>query len=148
MSYQHMDAIGDTAVIPKTLLPTFWHHQPKTDSNTSVDGSYQYGLHMLGQARNSAHNDRNDSECHNIHYNCMEHNKYLQEVKAYMEAYLCMDLVVLVLLVVCTVLITISNVFIIVLKDCILTRNVLQSINVMKRMRRSSWTPEPSSVIC
>ena len=62
-----MDSIGDT--IPKTLLCTFWHHQSKTDSNTSVDGSYHKGLHLLGRARNSAHYDTNDSEYHVTHWN-------------------------------------------------------------------------------
>ena len=65
-----------------------------------------------------------------------------------MEEYLCMDLIVLILLVIGTVLITISNVFLIVLKDCILTRNVLESINIMRTLRRNSWTPEPCSVTC
>ena len=59
-----------------------------------------------------------------------------------------MDLVVLILLVIGTVLITISNVFIIVLKDCILTRNVLDNINIIRTLRRNSWTPEPCSVTC
>ena len=59
-----------------------------------------------------------------------------------------MDLIVLILLVIGTVLITISNVFLIVLKDCILTRNVLENINIMRRVKRSSWTPEPCSVTC
>ena len=65
-----------------------------------------------------------------------------------MEEYLCMNLIVLILLVIGTVLITISNVFLIVLKDCILTRNVLESINIMRTLRRNSWTPEPCSVTC
>ena len=59
-----------------------------------------------------------------------------------------MDLIVLILLVIGTVLITISNVFLIVLKDYILTRNVLENINIMRTLRRNSWTPEPCSVTC
>ena len=59
-----------------------------------------------------------------------------------------MNLLILILLVIGTVLITISNVFIIVLKDCILTPNILENINIMRKLRRNSWTPKPCSVTC
>ena len=52
-----------------------------------------------------------------------------------------MNLLILILLVIGTVLITISNVFIIVLKDCILTPNILENINIMRKLSRNSWTP-------
>ena len=60
-----------------------------------------------------------------------------------MEEYLCMNMIVLILLVIGTVLITISNVFLIILKDWILTRDVLESINIIRSLRREAWTPEP-----
>ena len=65
-----------------------------------------------------------------------------------MEEYLCMNLIVLILLVIGTVLITISNVFLIIQKDWILTRDVLESINIIRSLRREAWTPEPCSVTC
>ena len=77
MSHQHMNAIGDTTVIPKNLLRTFWHHQPKTDSNTSVDGSYQHGLHLPGQAGDNTYNVRDDFKLIHTRYNCMEYSIYL-----------------------------------------------------------------------
>ena len=60
-----------------------------------------------------------------------------------MEEYLCMNLIVFILLVIGTVLITISNVFLIILKDWILTRDVLESINIIRSLREEAWTPEP-----
>ena len=65
-----------------------------------------------------------------------------------MEEYLCMNMIVLILLVIGTVLITISNLFLIILKDWILTRDVLESINIIRSLRRDTWTPEPCSVTC
>ena len=59
-----------------------------------------------------------------------------------------MNLIALILLVIGTVLITISNVFLIILKDWVLTRDVLESINIIRSLRREAWTPEPCSVTC
>ena len=65
-----------------------------------------------------------------------------------MEEYLCMNLTVLILLVIGTVLVTICNVCLIIIKDWVLTRDVLDSINIIRSLRREAWTPEPCSVTC
>ena len=77
MTHQRMNTIGDPTVIPNNLLCTFWHHQPKTDSNTSVDGSYQNGLHLPGQAGDNTYNVRDDPELIHPSYYYLEHNKKL-----------------------------------------------------------------------
>ena len=77
MTHQRMNTIGDTTVIPNNLLRTFWHHQPKTDSNTSVDGSYQHGLHLPGQEGNNTYHVRHDPELIQPRYYYLEHNKKL-----------------------------------------------------------------------
>ena len=59
-----------------------------------------------------------------------------------------MNLTVLILLVIGTVLITICNVCLIIIKDWVLTRDVLDSINIIRSLRREAWTPEPCSVTC
>ena len=59
-----------------------------------------------------------------------------------------MNLTVLILLVIGTVLVTICNVCLIIIKDWVLTRDVLDSINIIRSLRREAWTPEPCSVTC
>ena len=77
MTHQRMNTIGDTTVIPNNSLRTFWYHQPKTDSNTSVDEGYQHGLHLPRQAGDNTYNVRDDFEFHHTRYNCMEYSTYL-----------------------------------------------------------------------
>ena len=60
-----------------------------------------------------------------------------------MEEYLCMNLLIFILLVIGTVLVTICNVCLIIIKDWVLTRDVLDSINMMRSLREEAWTPEP-----
>ena len=74
MTHQRKHTIGDTTVIPKNLLRTFWHHQPKTDSNTSVDGGYQHGLHLRGQVGDNTYNVRDDFELIHPPYYYIEHH--------------------------------------------------------------------------
>ena len=77
MTHQRMNTIGDTTVIPNNLLRTFWHHQPKTDSNTSVDGGYQHGLHLPGQEGDNTYYVWDDPELIHPRYYYLEHNKKL-----------------------------------------------------------------------
>ena len=59
-----------------------------------------------------------------------------------MEEYLCINILILILLVTGTVLVTIINVCLIVIKDWVLTREVLNSINIIRSLREEAWTPE------
>ena len=65
-----------------------------------------------------------------------------------MEEYLCINILILILLVTSTVLVTILSVGLIIIKDWVLTRDVLESINIIRSLRREAWTPEPCSVTC
>ena len=60
-----------------------------------------------------------------------------------MEEYLCINILILILLVTSTVLVTIINVCLIIIKDWVLTREVLNSINIIRSLREEAWTPEP-----
>ena len=60
-----------------------------------------------------------------------------------MEEYLCINILILILLVTSTVLVTILNVCLIIIKDWVLTREVLNSINIIRSLREEAWTPEP-----
>ena len=60
-----------------------------------------------------------------------------------MEEYLCINILILILLVTSTVLVTIINVCLIIIKDWVLTRDVLDSINIIRSLREEAWTPEP-----
>ena len=60
-----------------------------------------------------------------------------------MEEYLCINILIPILLVTSTVLVTILNVCLIIIKDWVLTREVLNSINIIRSLREEAWTPEP-----
>ena len=60
-----------------------------------------------------------------------------------MDEYLCINILILILLVTSTVLVTILSVCLIIIKDWVLTREVLNSINIIRSLREEAWTPEP-----
>ena len=60
-----------------------------------------------------------------------------------MEEYLYINILIPILLVTSTVLVTILNVCLIIIKDWVLTREVLNSINIIRSLREEAWTPEP-----
>ena len=60
-----------------------------------------------------------------------------------MEEYLCINILILIILVTSTVLVTIINVCLIIIKDWVLTREVKDSINTIISLREEAWTPEP-----
>ena len=60
-----------------------------------------------------------------------------------MEEYLCINILILILLVTSTVLVTILNVCLIIIKDWVLTLEVKDSINTIISLREEAWTPEP-----
>ena len=77
MTHQRKHTIGDTTVIPNNSLRTFWYHQPKTDSNTSVDEGYRDGVHLPEQEGDHTDHVRHDHQLvHLYHYN-LEHHKKL-----------------------------------------------------------------------
>ena len=54
-----------------------------------------------------------------------------------------MNLLILILLVIGTVLVTIINVCLIIIRYWVLTPDVLDSINIIRSLREEAWTPEP-----
>ena len=77
MTHQRKHTIGDTTVIPNNSLRTFWYHQPKTDSNTSVDEGYRDGVHLPEQEGDHTYHVRHDHQPIHLHHYYLEHNKKL-----------------------------------------------------------------------
>ena len=60
-----------------------------------------------------------------------------------MGEYLCIDILIIILLVTSSVIVTILNVCLIIIKNWVITREVKDSINMIISLRDKAWTPEP-----
>ena len=60
-----------------------------------------------------------------------------------MDEYLCIDILIIILLVTSSVIVTILNVCLIIIKNWVITREVKDSINMIISLRDKAWTPEP-----